>query len=48
MDVLIIIDMQTALFDTPRMARDVERAFDAMVERSRQGLAPDHIVLDAA
>lgn len=37
-----------ALFDTPRMARDVERAFDAMVERSRQGLAPDHIVLDAA
>jgi predicted O-linked N-acetylglucosamine transferase (SPINDLY family) len=31
------------LFDTPRFAKGIEAAFDAMWERYRRGLAPDHI-----
>ena len=31
------------LFDTPRLARAMEQAFEAMVERHRQGLPPDTI-----
>ncbi len=31
------------LFDTKRFARDIETAYAAMVQRSRAGLAPDHI-----
>ncbi|MDO9404420.1 MAG: tetratricopeptide repeat protein [Polaromonas sp.] len=33
------------LFDTPRYARNIEAAFEAMCERYRQGLPPDHIVV---
>lgn len=36
-----------ALFDTPRLARDIERAYEAMMERYWQGLPPDHITLSA-
>ncbi len=31
------------LFDSERFVRDLERAFAAVVERSRAGLPPDHI-----
>jgi predicted O-linked N-acetylglucosamine transferase (SPINDLY family) len=33
------------LFDSRQFARDLERAYAAVVERSRAGLAPDHIAL---
>jgi predicted O-linked N-acetylglucosamine transferase (SPINDLY family) len=33
------------LFDSKRFARDLEKAYAAMVERSRAGLAPDHIAV---
>jgi predicted O-linked N-acetylglucosamine transferase (SPINDLY family) len=33
------------LFDTRRFTRNFERAVEAMVERSRAGLAPDHIAV---
>ena len=35
------------LFDTPRFARNLERAYEAMIERARAGLPPDHIQLPA-
>lgn len=35
------------LFDTPRLTRDIERAYEAMMERYWQGLPPDHIALSA-
>jgi predicted O-linked N-acetylglucosamine transferase (SPINDLY family) len=34
---------RSALFDTPRFRRNLERAYEAMVERSRAGLAPAEI-----
>lgn len=34
-----------ALFDTPRFTRNLENAFATMIERSRAGIAVDHIVL---
>jgi protein O-GlcNAc transferase len=33
------------LFDSKRFTRDLEKALAAVVERSRVGLAPDHIAL---
>jgi predicted O-linked N-acetylglucosamine transferase (SPINDLY family) len=33
------------LFDSKRFARDLEKAYAAVVERSRAGLAPDHITV---
>jgi predicted O-linked N-acetylglucosamine transferase (SPINDLY family) len=33
------------LFDSKRFTRDLEKAFAIIVERSRAGLAPDHIAL---
>lgn len=35
------------LFDTPRLTRDIEQAYQAMMQRHWQGLAPDHITLSA-
>ncbi|MDB5525465.1 MAG: hypothetical protein JWM58_3228 [Rhizobium sp.] len=35
------------LFDPVRMARHLERAFELMADRARQGLAPDHIDVPA-
>lgn len=35
------------LFDTPRLTRDIERAYEAMMQRYWQGLPPDHIALSA-
>jgi predicted O-linked N-acetylglucosamine transferase (SPINDLY family) len=35
--------MTSSLFDTERTTRHVERAFEAMVRRHRDGLPPDHI-----
>lgn len=35
------------LFDTPRLTRDIERAYEAMVQRHAQGLPPEHIALSA-
>ncbi|MBB4007146.1 O-linked N-acetylglucosamine transferase, SPINDLY family protein [Allorhizobium taibaishanense] len=35
------------LFDTDRFTRHLERAYDMMAERSRAGLAPDHIDVPA-
>jgi predicted O-linked N-acetylglucosamine transferase (SPINDLY family) len=35
-----------ALFDTARFARNLERAFTHMVERQRQGLAPESFAVD--
>jgi len=33
------------LFDSKRFARDLEKAYAAVVERSRAGLAPDHVAV---
>ncbi|NBS46676.1 MAG: hypothetical protein EBS99_06535 [Betaproteobacteria bacterium] len=33
----------TPLFDTPRMTRDIERAYRMMIARADKGLAPDHL-----
>jgi protein O-GlcNAc transferase len=33
------------LFDSKQFARDLEKAYAAVVERSRDGLAPDHIAI---
>ena len=35
------------LFDTERFTQHIERAFEMMVERERQGLEPDHIDVPA-
>jgi predicted O-linked N-acetylglucosamine transferase (SPINDLY family) len=35
--------LTTALFDTKRFTRNIERAYVAMIERQHAGLAPDHI-----
>ena len=37
--------MTSPLFDTPVFTRQLEAAYDAMVERHRAGLSPDHIGL---
>jgi predicted O-linked N-acetylglucosamine transferase (SPINDLY family) len=37
--------LTTALFDTALFTRHLEKAFAAMVERQRAGLAPDHMVV---
>ncbi len=34
------------LFDSERFTRHLERAYEAMAERARAGLAPDHIEID--
>jgi len=39
--------LQVPLFDTPRFTRYLESAFEAMHERRRRGLAPDHIRIEA-
>ena len=36
------------LFDTPRFVRNLERAYEAMIERARAGLPPEHIQLQAS
>lgn len=36
----------TVLYDTRRFCRNLERAFELMVERSRRGLPPDHFTVD--
>ena len=36
------------LFDTPRFARNLERAYEAMLGRARAGLPPEHIQLHAS
>jgi predicted O-linked N-acetylglucosamine transferase (SPINDLY family) len=33
------------LFDSKRFVRDLENAYAAVVERSRAGLAPDHVAV---
>ena len=35
------------LFDTTRFTRHLERAFELMVERARNGEEPDHIAVPA-
>jgi hypothetical protein len=35
------------LFDTPRFARNLERAYETMIERARNGLPPEHIQVPA-
>lgn len=35
--------LTTPLFDTARFTRNIEKAYEAMIERQRAGLAPDHI-----
>ena len=37
----------TPLFDTPRFARNLERAYAAMMERARAGIPPAHIQVPA-
>jgi predicted O-linked N-acetylglucosamine transferase (SPINDLY family) len=37
----------SALFDTPLFARRIESAYQAVAERRRQGLAPDHLEIPA-
>ena len=39
--------MTTPLFDTARFTRQLERAFEAMHARRREGLAPDHLAVAA-
>jgi protein O-GlcNAc transferase len=39
--------LTTPLFDTERLTRHIEAAYNAMAERHRAGLAPDHIVVPA-
>lgn len=39
--------LTTPLFDTPRFTRHLEIAYEQMVARHRQGLAPDHIYVTA-
>jgi predicted O-linked N-acetylglucosamine transferase (SPINDLY family) len=38
--------LTTALFDTPRYAKRLEAAYEAMVRRHKAGLPPDHIVIN--
>lgn len=40
---LAVNRLTSPLFDTERTTRDVERAFEAMYRRHRDGLPPDHI-----
>lgn len=35
--------LSCALFDTPRFARDIETLYEAMLQRHRAGLAPEHL-----
>jgi len=35
------------LFDTPRFARHIEAAYEAMAQRRRNGLEPDHLWIEA-
>lgn len=37
--------LSTPLFDTPRLARAMEQAFQLMVERHRNGLPPEHMTI---
>lgn len=39
--------LTTPLFDTARFTRQLERAFEAMHARRREGLAPDHLAVAA-
>jgi predicted O-linked N-acetylglucosamine transferase (SPINDLY family) len=44
-DRLVAGKTDASLFDPERLARNFESAFEAMIARHRDGLAPDHIVL---